>query len=91
MYVDAENRQEHSTGKLVTVLETEKNSDIYKSKALPEIGIICGCQSHTQLLNDHEDPSFFTAAFPMLFPFRIGSHLAASRKQKIDVSLATWA
>lgn len=44
---------------------------------------------HAAPLNDWEDPSFFPAAFPTLFPFGVGGHLSSSRKTRI--SIAAWA
>ena len=45
-------------------------------------------QGQATLLNSWEDPSYFTSAFPTLFPNSIGSHLD---KREFPVSLKAFA
>src|SRR6266850_4163261 len=42
------------------------------------------------LMNDYEDPEYFTGAFPTLFPYGTGGHLPLSSERGIAVSLETW-
>jgi hypothetical protein len=42
------------------------------------------------LMNDYEDPEFFTGAFPTLFPYGRGGHMPASNERAIAVSLEAW-
>ena len=91
VYVDAENREEHPTGKFVAALQTEKQNDSNSSKTSSELEITYCRQNQAQLLNDHKDPCFFTMAFPTLFLFGIREHLLRSEKQPITVFLTAWA
>jgi hypothetical protein len=43
------------------------------------------------LMNDYEDPTYFTSAFPTLFPYGKGGHMPSSDQRSIPVSLEAWA
>src|SRR6202046_3836714 len=42
------------------------------------------------LMNDYEDPEYFTGAFPTLFPYGIGGHMPPPSERGTAVSLETW-
>jgi hypothetical protein len=43
------------------------------------------------LMNDYEDPEYFTAAFPTLFPYGKGGHIHGPDESHTPVSLEAWA
>ena len=43
------------------------------------------------LMNDYEDPEYFTAAFPTLFPYGKGGHIHSPDESHTPVSLEAWA
>ena len=91
VYVDVDNKCQHPTSRLITALQAEKQNDLDNLEAVPESMITYHHERQAQPLNDYKDPSFFTSAFPTLFPFRIGGHLRELGNQKFNVSLTTWA
>ena len=46
---------------------------------------------HSVLMNDWQDPEYFTGSFPTLFPLGIGGHLPNPHEQTVSVSLKAWA
>jgi Domain of unknown function (DUF6570) len=42
-----------------------------------------------KIINDHEDETFFTSAFPTLFPYGVGKHIDSRRN--VQLSLGEWA
>jgi hypothetical protein len=43
------------------------------------------------LMNDWQDPEYFTGSFPTLFPLGIGGHLPKPQDRPVPVSLTAWA
>ena len=43
------------------------------------------------LMNDWQDPEFFTGSFPTLFPLGSGGHLPTPQDRSVPVSLQAWA
>lgn len=71
VYVDANDTREHPTSRLISALQTKKESTIINNEDDLVSMLTYRNQRQAKLLNDHDDPTFFTAAFSTLFPFGI--------------------
>ncbi len=92
LYADADDAREHPTTKLVSTLANHKNSGTLIDPA-PKAPVLCyQTKSYITPLNNWENPDYFTAAFPTLFPFGAGGHLTQKDgPRRIRVSLQSWA
>ena len=96
VYSDVEGQRQNPELKMVmTLMEMmdkpgEGSADANGQQAV-EIPVITwvGNGQHV-LMNDYEDPEFFTGAFPTLFPYGEGGHMPASNERNIAVSLEAW-
>ncbi len=75
LYTDVDDAREHSTTKLVLALVNHKNSGTLINFASKASVLSYQTKSYIIPLNDWENPDYFTAAFPTLFPFGADSHL----------------
>ena len=91
LYTDANDTRTHPTMKLVSAVTNYKNkAALNEHMDLPVLTYINNGRSTP--LNDWNNPNYFTAAFPTLFPFGIGGHLATKDcPRKTKVSLEAWA
>ncbi len=69
--------------------ESTSNADTRDAVEIPVI--TWTRDGHHILMNDYEDPEYFTGAFPTLFPHGRGGHLPASHERNTAVSLEAWA
>ncbi len=75
LYTDAEDAREHPTTKLVSALANHKNSGTSIDPVSKASVLSYQTKSYITSLNAWENPDYFTAAFPTLFPFGTGGHL----------------
>ncbi len=74
----------HPVLNLISVVNNLANDNSEKTEPL----IMYSANGHPTCLNDWEDEHYFTKAFPTLFLFGDGGHLA---KRKTAISLKVWA
>jgi hypothetical protein len=97
VYSDVEGQRQNPELKMITALmaminkpgESTSDADTRDAVEIPVITWIGN--GHRVLMNDYEDPEYFTGAFPTLFPYGRGGHLPASHERSIAVSLEAWA
>lgn len=104
VYTDVESSRQHPTLQLVSaILNLEK--DRFEREAGPrssgeesgphymdDVPVIrYVSRGRTVLMNDWQDPEFFTGSFPTLFPLGSGGHLPLPQERPVPVSLQAWA
>jgi uncharacterized protein DUF6570 len=104
VYSDVESLRQHPTLQLVSaILNLERdrferncphdssggNEKPQYVEDVPVIRYVSNGRS--VLMNDWQDPEFFTGSFPTLFPFGSGGHLPQPRERPVPVSLKAWA
>jgi hypothetical protein len=104
VYSDVESARQHPTLQLVSAIlnlerdrferETPSNSaggdaSAHYVEDVPVIRYVSTGRS--MLMNDWQDPEFFTGSFPTLFPRGSGGHLPTPQERTVPVSLAAWA
>ena len=101
VYSDVESARQHPTLQLVsTILNLEKdrferdhpaggNAAPHYVEDVPVIRYISTGRS--VLMNDWQDPEFFTGSFPTLFPLGSGGYLPEPQERPVPVSLQAWA
>jgi len=97
VYSDVDGERQNPELKMVMALmelinkpgERLSDADARNAVEVPVIAWV-GDGRHV-LMNDYEDPEYFTGAFPTLFPYGRGGHLPASNERSIAVSLEAWA
>ena len=97
VYSDVEGQRQNPELKMIIALmeiinkpeERTSNADAQEAVEIPVITWV-GDGRHV-LMNDYEDPEYFTGAFPTLFPYGRGGHLPAPNERSIAVSLEAWA
>ena len=75
LYTDIDNAQEHPTTKLIPALTNHKDSKIPINPISEAPVLTYQNRGYIKPLNDWDNPDFFMAAFPILFPFGIGGYL----------------
>jgi hypothetical protein len=96
VYSDIDGQRQNPELQMVTALmkmlegprETTSDADAQRPVDIPVITWTGG--NRLNLMNDYEDPEYFTGAFPTLFPYGKGGHLPASNERKTNVSIETW-
>ena len=96
VYSDVEGQRLNPELKMVTALmemirERECTTDADAREAVQVPVITWVADGPRVLMNDYEDPQYFTGAFPTLFPYGTGGHLSASDERSIAMSLEAWA
>lgn len=89
LYTDANNTREHPTSRLLSAVSNYKRSQESADAGVPVV--IYEQKGNALPLNDWDNPNFFTAAFPTLFPFGVGGHGPKGYRRKIPLSLEEWA
>ena len=90
LYTDADNIREHPTSKLLSVVANGKMLDGKTGVDIPLLTY--QARGDVVPLNDWDDPSFFPAAFPTLFPTGMGGHISDNTHSRtIAVSIEMWA
>lgn len=98
LYTDADDVREHLTTKLLFAIQngqqfnTPENAECSNTEKVLLPVITYQTRGQAQLLNDWTNPDFFPLAFPTLFPFGVGGHIASpNHPRKTAVSLDAWA
>jgi Domain of unknown function (DUF6570) len=104
IYSDVESTQQRPELKIVsTILNIEKErfereapansrGESSTSRYIEDIPVIRYVSNgRSVLMNDWQDPEYFTGSFPILFPLGLGGHLSDCRERKVPVSLKSWA
>ncbi len=87
IYSNIDDQRQNSTLRLLSAIANIQA--IVSTTDQPTSTTILYCSSgQLVLLNDWEDPHYFTFAFPNLFPFGTGDHL---EQRKGPISLEAWA
>src|SRR5271168_827553 len=97
VYSDVEGHRQNPELKIVMALmeminkpgESTSGADTRNSVEIPVITWVG--DGRPVLMNDYEDPEYFTGAFPTLFPYGRGGHLPASHERSTAVSFEAWA
>jgi hypothetical protein len=104
VYSDVESSRQHPTLQLVSaILNLERdrferdspprpgggNAGPHYVEDVPVIRYVSTGRS--VLMNDWQDPEFFTGSFPTLFPLGSGGHLPEPQERPVPVSLQAWA
>src|SRR5271155_458049 len=97
VYSDVEGHRQNPELKMVMALmeminkpvESTSGADTRNSVEIPVITWVG--DGRPVLMNDYEDPEYFTGAFPTLFPYGRGGHLPASHERSTAVSFEAWA
>ena len=102
VYSDVESARQHPTLQLVSaILNLERdrfdcdsppdggNANPHYIEDVPVIRYVSSGRS--VLLNDWQDPEFFSGSFPTLFPLGSGGHLPAPGERPVPLSLKAWA
>ncbi len=84
VFSNIDRTRHHPVLKLISAVNKLANDNGEKTELL----IVYNTNGHPTYLNDWKDEYYFTGAFPMLFPFGDGGHLA---KRKMAISLQVWA
>jgi hypothetical protein len=75
----------------ITTLESLATTQIEaenRTRTAPSTNITVNVVTGNRILSDFHDPTYFTSAFPTLFPYGTGKHID-SRRQK-ELHLSTW-
>ena len=97
VYCDVEGQRQNPELKMVMALmemisNSEQQPPNANSQDPVEIPVITWVSNgRAVLMNDYDDPEYFTGAFPTLFPYGEGGHISDSGSRSIAVSLETWA
>jgi hypothetical protein len=104
VYSDVESARQHPTLQLVSAIlnlerdrfERDSPPDSAGGNANPpyieDVPVIRYVSTgRSVLMNDWQDPEFFTGSFPTLFPFGSGGHLPEPQDRPVPVSLQAWA
>jgi hypothetical protein len=104
VYSDVESARQHPTLQLVSAIlnlerdrfERDSPPDSAAGNANPpyieDVPVIRYVSTgRSVLMNDWQDPEFFTGSFPTLFPFGSGGHLPEPQDRPVPVSLQAWA
>lgn len=92
LYTDTDNVREHPTTKLISALANHKDSETPIDPASEAPVLTYQSRDYVKPLNDWDNPDFFTAAFPTLFPFGVGGYLTKKDEPgQIRISLQSWA
>ncbi|WP_375449087.1 DUF6570 domain-containing protein [uncultured Nostoc sp.] len=92
LYTDADDARDHPTTKLISALANHKDSETPIDPASEAPVLTYQSRGYVKPLNDWDNPDFFTAAFPTLFPFGVSGHLTKKDEPgRIRVSLQSWA
>jgi uncharacterized protein DUF6570 len=104
VYSDVESSRQHPTLQLVSAIlnlerdRFERNPPPDSSGGNPvphyieDVPVIRYVSTgRSMLMNDWQDPEFFTGSFPTLFPLGSGGHLPEPQERSVPVSLKAWA
>jgi hypothetical protein len=72
--------------------QADSSDESHASQYIEDVPVIRYVSNgHSVLLNNWQDPEYFTGSFPTLFPSGSGGHLADSQERTVSVSLEAWA
>jgi hypothetical protein len=98
VYSDVEGERQNPELKMVMALmdmmnksEGTSDADTQQAVEIPVITWVGDGRRRPALMNDYEEPEYFTGAFPTLFPYGRGGHLPATEERATAVSLDAWA
>jgi hypothetical protein len=97
VYCDVEGQRQSPELKMVMALmemldkpdESVSDADSRQHVEIPVITWVG--EGRRVLLNDYDNPEYFTGAFPTLFPYGRGGHLPTPNDRNTAISLEAWA
>ena len=74
------------------VSECQDSTTLHRASSLvaTQTGVTINVVTGNRILNEHENPSYFTSAFPTLFCWGTGGHLDPRREPPHALSFAEW-
>jgi len=104
VYTDVESSRQHPTLQLVSAILNLEKGRLEREAPRRTTGEEGGphyiddvpviryvSRGRSVLMNDWQDPEFFTGSFPTLFPLGSGGHLPDPQERTVAVSLQAWA